>query len=219
MNVERVSSLFPHVEYAAIYNAMRQCRGLPPLSDIKVTPEIIKKCNHYIFHRRHYALLELTTLTFRVSECSRSFIDQLRTHRHLSFFVRSMKVDGKAEDPKPIFPFDKYHSDIEYKVRENYERQKRFMGILMGNGVSRDDARLVMPLMTESGCVVSGNARAWFEFIPKRLCKYASKEIQTFAMRVRDELATVFNVPEVTNIGCLQCASCGSTEADCVECE
>lgn len=70
-------------------------------------------------------------------------------------------------------------------ARANYER-------LLRNGVSREVARLVIPVAQYSRMRVSGNLQNWFRFLRLRMPKDAQFEIRQYAWGIHDMLAYYF---------------------------
>ena len=72
--------------------------------------------------------------------------------------------------------------------------------------MSYQDARYYLPQGVKTSIVMSGNARAWYEYLPKRLCKRAMPEHKALA-----ELKAT--MPEIFNRAFMNCDRC--TEAKC----
>ena len=67
--------------------------------------------------------------------------------------------------------------------------------VLVQQGVSRKEARgaarSVLPNMTETEIIVTGNLRAWREFLDKRLSEGADLEIRELAQEILKQLKEV----------------------------
>jgi thymidylate synthase ThyX len=55
---------------------------------------------------------------------------------------------------------------------------------MLAAGVPSEDARFVLPNAAASQLVVSGNARAWYEFLTLRTCNMAQWEIREMSFQV-----------------------------------
>ncbi|OGX23126.1 MAG: thymidylate synthase, flavin-dependent, partial [Omnitrophica WOR_2 bacterium RBG_13_44_8] len=104
----------------------------------------------------------------------------------------------------------KYTSDAEYVIPENIETdegaKKIFLDIwdaaltaynkLISNGVSREDARYVLPNASTTKIIVTMNARELLHFFELRTCLRAQWEIRGLAKKmlllVRDICPTIF---------------------------
>lgn len=156
----------------------------------------------------HFSVLEHASATFYIQGVSRSLTHELVRHRHLSFSQRSQRyVDesnyGFAIPPDLIPLKDKTNVDTEWTVqaiindvvaRAN-SAYEAIAEIMVRNGHPRKEARQaarsVLPNGTETNIVVTGNMRAWREFIQKRWHVAADKEIQELAGLILDKLMVV----------------------------
>lgn len=81
----------------------------------------------------------------------------------------------------------------------------------LDKGFSHQDARYFLPQGVKTHIVVTGNFRAWYEYLPKRLCRRAMTEHRELAQLIQQELAKA--CPEVFNKSFMNCANC--TERSC----
>lgn len=154
-----------------------------------------------IIAQQHFSVMEHGTVTFFVMGVSRSLLAELTRHRHLSFSVVSQRyvdandldyveppilneIDGiDWDDARNTFDLvdrytkDAYNSLVEIFVNRGYKRKE-----------AREAARAVLPNMTDSPMVVSGNIRAWRDVLSKRYHIAADREIQQFAEEVLKHL-------------------------------
>lgn len=153
----------------------------------------------HIIDQGHESVLEHASASFYVSGVSRTLSLQLAQHVFLSTSELSQRyVD--MEDAEPVIPpalaadFDGLNAldnafnaslnayDYLYqRLRSKGHTRKR----------AREAARAVLPGMTETRMTVSGNYRAWRDFLRQRLSPYADAEIYAFAQEVRRKLMTV----------------------------
>ncbi|MBV8281051.1 MAG: FAD-dependent thymidylate synthase [Candidatus Eremiobacteraeota bacterium] len=134
----------------------------------------------------HHSTLEHNIYVFGVTGLSRAATHQLVRHRHLQFdqqsqhylafknadfpFVKPKKI---ASLPEASARFDKLMSDI----GDAYQT-------MLEAGIPGEDARFILPNATASQLVVSGNARAWYEFLTLRTCNMAQWEIREMSFQV-----------------------------------
>jgi thymidylate synthase (FAD) len=154
-----------------------------------------------IISQNHFSVMEHGSVTFYVVGVSRSLLAELTRHRHLSFSVVSQRyvdaneldyveppilkeIDGiDWDDARNTFDLvdrytkDAYNSLVEIFVNRGYKRKE-----------AREAARAVLPNMTDSPMVVTGNIRAWRDVLSKRYHIAADKEIQRFAEEVLNHL-------------------------------
>lgn len=77
--------------------------------------------------------------------------------------------------------------------------------------VKKEDAAYLLPKGAEYTLVVTGNFRAWYEYLPKRMCKRAQQEHRQLAMEIQKQLAK--SCPEIFDRDFMKCAMC--TERSC----
>lgn len=150
---------------------------------------------HHIIEAGHLSVLEHCYATFEVS-CSIVVLLQLTRHRHLSFTVQS----SRGSKLKTTYDTDHPAIDGEVaRIMDEYEK-------LIERGYSKEDAAYVLPKAAEYKLVVTGNFRAWFEYLSKRLCKRASKEHQELAQKIYQILVVTY--PQVFGNVKPNCKSC-----------
>lgn len=157
----------------------------------KATDGVIK----HIVKAGHLSVLEHCSATFELI-CSITTLLQLTRHRHLSFTVQSSrgsKLTSFHETGHPAIDGEVAH------IMKEYERLLEF-------GYEKQEAAYVLPKAAQYKLIVTGNFRAWFEYLPKRLCKRASKEHREMAQQIYHELMLV--CPEVFGNVKPNCANC-----------
>jgi len=139
----------------------------------------------------HHSTLEFADATFYVNGVSRSFLAQLTRHRHASFMVRSMRY-VKQENGEYIKP-DSVKSEMDEgiydeSIRQSFEHYQQ----LVDDGIPKEDARMVLPIGTETELYVKANFREWRHIIDLRgLNEHAQWEIREFAQRALRQLYEV----------------------------
>ena len=149
-----------------------------------------------IFVQNHGSILEHATATLYFTGVSRAFLTELTRHRHLSFSVRSQRFVDEGEANIVIPPAMKDLRHTKNTLLEKFEDQLHTYRWLvqqnLDNGYtckeSREAARAVLPSMTETKMVVTGNLRAWLEVINRRTAPDADAELQEVMGMARDIL-------------------------------
>lgn len=169
-----------------------------------------KKGIDRIIKSGHLSVLEHCSASLEI-ECSVRVLGQITRHRHLSFTVKSTRGS--------TYGFD----DIIIPTNlENYPLHAEKFDMVMTNniihyleaikdGVPLEDAAYILPQGIKTKMVVSGNFRAWFEYLPKRECKRALPEHRDLAGLIHGELAR--GIPEVFDRNFMGCKTC--TEERC----
>jgi thymidylate synthase (FAD) len=157
-----------------------------------------------ILQHQHYSVLEHGSATFYVTGVSRSLTHELVRHRHLSFSQLSQRYVDESDvafvTPPALdrvgyresLPLGQLATDI-------VQTYKKIVDVLIADGLSRKEARqaarAVLPNATETKIVVTGNYRAWREFIDKRATAAADVEIRALAVEICEQLQSI--VPNI----------------------
>lgn len=165
-----------------------------------------------IIHQGHFSVLEHASATFYIEGVSRSLTHELIRHRHLSFsqlsqrFVDESKVTyvvppalGDSVYSENMRPQWEYGFTVAEALDDAMEEATGFYTVfvdfLLSKGLNRkqarEAARAVLPNMAETKIVVTGNHRAWREFLSKRLNPHADAEIQRLAKEILRQLKTI----------------------------
>lgn len=142
----------------------------------------------------HESVLEHASATFYI-ETSRSVLAELERHRHLSFSVVSQRyVDANdlgCHIP-PALRTATYAEAIYFEALGHYNF---LVETLEGRGLprkqAREAARAVLPNMTNSPMVVTGNHRAWRYVIKARHHEAADAEIRELAGELLRQLREI----------------------------
>lgn len=144
----------------------------------------------------HFSILEHGSVTFYIEGVSRSLTHELIRHRHLSYSELSQRYVNVEEAsivlPPALEGSGAEESLVETTLREARTTYGEIVRFLEGKGLkrkrAREAARAVMPNMTETKIVVTGNIRAWRDVLTKRYHVAADAEIQRFATEVLKHL-------------------------------
>ena len=149
----------------------------------------------HIIEAGHLSVLEHTYASFSV-ECSLTVLLQLTRHRHLSFTVQSSRGTLLS---------DLHETGILMADRQNKETL-RLYHTLADEGYRKEELAYMLPKGIKYRLVVTGNFRAWYEYLPKRLCKRATREHRELAESIHSRLCVL--CPEVfVRVG-KPCATC-----------
>ena len=155
----------------------------------------------HILEVGHGSVLEHAVFSLLITGVSRSLTHELVRHRHFSPSQLSQRfVDDVAFVVPPGINLDSSLGAIWAgfcgKSLGTYETmveqlEKDFAGIddkTLRRKRARETARSVLPNCTETKIVITGNARAWRNFIELRGSIHADAEIQRLAVAVLDKL-------------------------------
>ncbi|MCT1451347.1 MULTISPECIES: FAD-dependent thymidylate synthase [unclassified Corynebacterium] len=151
----------------------------------------------HILEVGHDALLEHATATLYIRGLSRAAGNELLRHRHLSFsqlsqrFVPAGEADvvvpdviAEDEDLSRMFlaAVDEQRFVYEELLNALENNLAAEPNSLLRKKKARQAARAILPNATETRFVVTGNYRAWREFIAARASEHADIEIRELAV-------------------------------------
>lgn len=132
-----------------------------------------------IIDHGHLSVIEHSSVTFGLRGISRACSHEIVRHRHLSFSQRSQRYCTEISFVMhPALPPEQavYFRAAMVRVKHDYE-------MLLGQG-SKEAARMILPNATATEMVITGNMRAWREFVQKRAILAADPEIRQVAFRI-----------------------------------
>lgn len=166
------------------------------------------KAMQRIIESGHTSILEHAHATFDI-EADLGVLGQITRHRHLSFTVKSTRGAD----------FNNFH--IPNEIMENEQALLIYLnamktsfeakGELQALGISLEHAAFSLPKATLTKFRVTGNFRAWYNYLPLRVCKRAMEEHGYIAWEIQKLLAEA--APEIFNRNFLDCVNC--TEGKC----
>lgn len=159
--------------------------------------DVADKSVKKIIESGHLSVLEHCYASFLV-KCSVRVLGQLTRHRHLSFTVKSAR--GSQFDTL-VNPYT-----LERASLSNFNVGSTYNFALSDKDTKEEQAAYFLPQGVETSLVVTGNFRAWYEYLPKRLCKRAMPEHRELAEQIHKELAKA--APEIFNRNFMGCSGC-----------
>lgn len=149
-----------------------------------------------IISKKHFSVLEHASATFFIEDVSRALTHELVRHRHFSFSQLSQRFVDVSHDDVVIPPAIRGDNNLTGKVLAAHthavEAYEELVADLQANGYSRkqarEAARSVLPNAQTTDIVVTGNHRAWREFLEKRLSPQADAEIRELANDLLSDL-------------------------------
>lgn len=153
-----------------------------------------------IIDQGHFSVLEHASATFYISGVSRSLTHELVRHRHLNFSQVSQRYVDESEAAMVVPPAIRDSKTTAWTniydagafAREIYTSLvERLMTEGLTRKAARGAARAVLPNMTETEIIVTGNHRAWRDVIAKRISPAADAEIRELAGRLLVELKKI----------------------------
>ena len=134
----------------------------------------------------HTSILEHVNFTFEIDDISRACLAQLTRHRiGFSYSVESQRYvnqynqdfifpESIRNDEEAMGLYDSFVND----AFVNYQR-------LIDNGITKEDARMILPMATYTNLVLTANLRALRHLFDLRLDKAAQSEIRELATKMK----------------------------------
>lgn len=165
---------------------------------------LTRKIEDYLANIRrqgHFSVYEHTSVSFYFDGISRNCGYEMLRHRHFSrseLSQRFVDMEQARLVPPPALS-EEWLDDSDEMAEVQWSANKAYRRIvdhLTGNGLHRkqvrEAARSVLPGMTETRFVMTGNLRAWRHFLTMRGNIHADAEIRAVAVAVADELSKMY---------------------------
>ena len=156
-----------------------------------------------IIAQGHESVLEHATVSFYLTGVSRALTHELIRHRHLSYSQMSQRLVDESEAnivmPPAISALyhegSKEYETVVKSARKSLKKYTALVESLQNEGLprkqAREAARAVLPNCLETRIVVSGNLRAWRDYLKKRISPHADAEIRIVSQMILAELYDV----------------------------
>ncbi len=161
----------------------------------------------YCIRHGHWSVFETASMTVEV-ETSRAIAAQLLRHRSFTFQEWSQRysassdyetIELRLQDKKNRQASGELCDNLEfaYEVLEAVHVSFDVYNRLVEAGVSKETARMVLPLCTSTRLYVTGNVRSWIHYFDQRCAEHTQKEHRELANLIKAIFAKQF--PNVFN--------------------
>jgi len=162
--------------------------------NVLTSPKLLAYC----IRHGHWSVFEQASMTVEI-QTSRAISAQIIRHKSFCFQEFSQRY-AYATGMEPIElrtqdannrqasggVFDKkWAKDI---VAESVALAYNVYRELVSQGVSRETARMVLPLCTQTTLYMTGSIRSWIHYFEQRCAKGTQKEHRDIALAIRDEI-------------------------------
>ena len=134
----------------------------------------------------HESVIEHVVFTFRIEGVSRACTHQLVRHRIASYSQRSQRYVDEGEFDYVVPPSIEGSEEAKKEFEETMDFLIKKYEQLKDIGVTKEDARFVLPNACTTTIVVTMNARSLRNFFKVRMEKHAQWEIRTLAGNMYD---------------------------------
>jgi len=165
-------------------------------SDERVNNETAPKLLRYLIDRKHWSPFEMISLGVEIVT-SRAIAQQILRHKSNAFQEFSQRyAEVTAMEPVQLRYQAKKNrqssteavTDLKlYDIVDNVIAVCReAYGKLLAAGVSKETARMILPLTSQTTIILHGTLRSWIHFFEQRCNEHAQLEIQQIAYAARD---------------------------------
>jgi thymidylate synthase (FAD) len=150
----------------------------------------------YCIRHGHWSIFEQASMTVEI-QTSRAISAQIIRHRSFCFQEFSQRyaptdtaelVELRTQDrvnrqgSGEVYP-QEWANEV---VAKSVDLAFRTYRTLINEGVSRETARMVLPLCTQTTLYMTGNIRSWIHYFEQRCAKGTQKEHRQIALAIRD---------------------------------
>jgi len=137
-----------------------------------------KKLVKYLYDNGHHSVFEHVYFTFKIENISRACSHQLVRHRMCSFTQRSQRYCDESQN-KWILPQEAiFDIALQDKFTDYMQQSQQAYQDLIDSGMSKEDARYILPNATSTDIYLSCNLRQLIHLAQERLCIKAQLEIR-----------------------------------------
>ena len=159
----------------------------------ETAPKLLKYCTKH----GHWSIFEQSSMTVEI-QTSRAISAQILRHRSFCFQEHSQRysqatgyedIELRTQDPKNRQASGKVINDenLNKKLSELLLHADDLYHKLIAEGVSRETARMILPLCTETTLYMTGSVRSWIHYFTQRCDEGTQKEHRLLAIAIRDK--------------------------------
>lgn len=170
------------------------------------TPKLLKYC----IDNKHWSIFEIVDLCVEI-KTSRAISPQLLRHKSFTFQEFSQRY-SQAIEMEPIELREQGKTNRQssetvvnptikgacYTANELANQVAKYAfskyNELIDNGVSKETARMILPLCTQTTLYMKGSVRSWLTYLNLRLHKHTQKEHRLIAEEIRDIFVEKFPI-------------------------
>ena len=156
----------------------------------------------YLIKHGHWSPFEHAFLTFEI-ETSKAIAIQLLRHRSFTFQEFSQRYQDVSKVDDDVFEKIQLRrqsknnrqsstDEIDWRqaylyelVEEHLKHTNYLYDLLIREGVSRETARMILPMCTKTKIHMSGSVRSWIHFFSVRDDEHAQLEMQLLAKEIK----------------------------------
>jgi len=173
----------------------------------QINMETAPKLINYLIKHKHWSPFEFVDVTFEIVT-RRSIAAQILRHKSFSFQEFSQRYSTATEiQPIELRKQGKTNRQsseelipnfmLERDVEQHFANSKMLYDKLIKSGISRETARDVLPLSTETTMYMKGSVRSWIHYLELRCAPDTQKEHRLIAEGIKSIFVNQFpNISE-----------------------
>lgn len=153
----------------------------------------------YCIRNGHWSVFETVSMTVEITT-SRAIAAQILRHRSFTFQEFSQRyaqalmperIDLRTQHPTNRQASGQAMQNVQLAemTLDVVEQAFKVYEHLLANGVSKETARMVLPLCTQTTLYMTGNVRSWIHYLEQRTSKGTQKEHR----QVADAIQSIFD--------------------------
>jgi thymidylate synthase (FAD) len=160
----------------------------------QMNTETASKLLKYLVRNKHWSPFEMVHVCMKI-ETTRDIGRQILRHRSFSFQEFSQRyaevtefedVELRLQGDSKQGSGEVFNSiDIKHKLSAHIYKSKHLYKKLIAEGVSRETARMYLPLCTQTKLYMNGTVRSWIHYLETRLKDDTQKEHRLIAEEVK----------------------------------
>lgn len=156
----------------------------------------------YCIRHGHWSVFETASMTVEL-QTSRAIAAQLLRHRSFTFQEFSQRyaestgyedVELRLQDKTNRQASGEVVGDDEGVVTWTIQEAFSTYKYLIQQGVSKETARMVLPLATQTTLYMTGNVRSWIHYFDQRCAEHTQKEHRLLAEKIKAIFDSAFPV-------------------------
>ena len=164
--------------------------------NVETAPRLLRYCVKH----GHWSIFETVSMTVEIVT-SRAIAAQLLRHRSFTFQEFSQRyaestgyedVELRLQDKTNRQASGEVVGDDEGVVTWTIQEAFSTYKYLIQQGVSKETARMVLPLCTQTTLYMTGNVRSWIHYLEQRCADGTQKEHRQVAQAVKEVFTTQF---------------------------
>jgi len=203
MNVKLVSLSQPHDDNMNCEDLIAYCARVSNPSNQNNTataPNLLK----YLIKHKHWSPFEMASMTLEI-KTSRAIAAQILRHRSFSFQefsqryseateMEPLELRSKAEKNRQSSSDPVEDEKMIYLANTMMNSCKEIYDDMVFAGVSKETARMILPLGTQTTMYMNGSIRSWVHYIDLRTAEDTQKEHREVAEAVKEIFINNFPV-------------------------